>query len=60
MGYKGRGWGSKIVHKKGKIRVFHQYLLSFLGKGTESEERPQQAVYYRTGHETRGLNLEGE
>lgn len=42
-------------------RVLHQNLLvSPLGMGAGSEERPQMKVYYKSRNETGELDLEGE
>lgn len=43
---------------EGDNRACHQNLLSSLGIGTKSAERPQQVGYYRAEGETWGLNLE--
>lgn len=53
------GLGSRVeeVYRREGSRVFPQDLLSSLGMGTESKERPLQVVCYRVGCEPGGLHL---
>lgn len=46
-----------MIHRREESKVFHQDLLSLLGIGAESEERPQQLVGYKPGDESGGLDL---
>lgn len=48
----------KGVHRRETIRTFQQDLLSPLGMGTESRERPQQVGCCRVVGKTWGLDLE--
>lgn len=50
--------GTKVVHLGEESRVFRQVVLSSLGKGSESEKRPQQKICYRAEYDTGVLNLE--
>lgn len=53
----GAGW-SEGIHVREESSVFHEGLLSPLGTGSESEERPQQVVCCRVEDETGQLDLE--
>lgn len=52
------GWVTKGIHRREKSSVLHQDPFSTLRIEAESEERLQQVVCYRAGHETGRLGIE--
>lgn len=57
MNQDGLGGGYEGVHRKKESRVSHHDLLSPLGIGAESEERPQKVVCYTAGDKTGGVDM---
>lgn len=51
------GWARREIWREGGKQGIPEDLVSPLGVGAESEERPQK-VCYRAGDETGGLDLE--